>query len=165
MVRDILAQRTAAAAIGAATNPARASSYNNLIAHADGTIVNVEGKRSRYFCFVARHPDHVTLSFEYGVLLANDAGLLEGSGSQVRYATIRRAEDIREQELAAGTRVLSPSVTVQGRNRLSSAAGPYEVSRTGTPSSLRSRSRSAAESATVSSSGRQRARLLVSCSW
>jgi hypothetical protein len=43
----------------------------------------------------------VTLSFEYGVLLANDAGLLEGSGSQVRYATIRRAEDIREQELAA----------------------------------------------------------------
>jgi isopenicillin-N N-acyltransferase-like protein len=43
IVRDILAQRTSQAAIAAALNPARASSYNNLIAHTDGTIVSVEG--------------------------------------------------------------------------------------------------------------------------
>lgn len=43
VVRDILSRSTAAAAITAACNPERASSYNNLIAHADGTIVNVEG--------------------------------------------------------------------------------------------------------------------------
>jgi hypothetical protein len=59
-----------------------------------------EGRRSRYFCFVAPFPDRVALGFEYGILLANDAGLLEGNGTQVRYVTIRRAEDIREQELA-----------------------------------------------------------------
>ncbi len=43
IVRDILAQRTSQAAIEAALNPARASSYNNLVAHVDGTLVNVEG--------------------------------------------------------------------------------------------------------------------------
>jgi hypothetical protein len=60
-----------------------------------------EGRRSRYFCFVAPFEDHVALGFEYGVLLVNEAGLLEGRGSQVRYVTIRRVEDIREEELAA----------------------------------------------------------------
>lgn len=43
IVRDILAQRTSAAAVRSALRPDRASSYNNLIAHLDGTIVNVEG--------------------------------------------------------------------------------------------------------------------------
>jgi hypothetical protein len=60
-----------------------------------------EGRRSRYFCFVAPFPDRVALGFEYGVLLTNDSGLLEGSGTQVRYVTIRRVEDIREQNLVA----------------------------------------------------------------
>jgi hypothetical protein len=57
--------------------------------------------RSRYFCYIAPFADRVALGFEYGVLLANDAGLLEGTGTQVRYVTIRQPEDIREQELAA----------------------------------------------------------------
>jgi hypothetical protein len=35
------------------------------------------------------------------VLLNNDAGLLEGTGTQARYVTIREPEDIREQELTA----------------------------------------------------------------
>lgn len=48
VVRDILAQRTAQAAIDAALRPDRASSYNNLIAHADGAIVNVEGSATDY---------------------------------------------------------------------------------------------------------------------
>ena len=60
-----------------------------------------EGSRSRYFCFVAPSPDRVALGFEYGVLLTNDTGLLEGDGTQVRYVTIRCAEDIRESGLAA----------------------------------------------------------------
>jgi hypothetical protein len=60
-----------------------------------------EGSRSRYFCFVAPFPDRVALGFEYGVLLTNDTGLLEGDGTQVRYVTIRCTEDIHEPELAA----------------------------------------------------------------
>ena len=55
-----------------------------------------EGRRSRYFCFVAPFEDRIGLGFEYGVLLTNDAGLLEGGGTQVRYVTIHRVEDIRE---------------------------------------------------------------------
>jgi hypothetical protein len=57
--------------------------------------------RSRYFCYIAPFADRVTLGFEYGVLLNNDAGLLEGTGTQVRYVTIRELDDIREQELTA----------------------------------------------------------------
>jgi hypothetical protein len=60
-----------------------------------------EGRRSRYFCFIAPFEDGVTLGFEYGVLLSNDAGLLEGTGTQVRSVTIREFQDIREQELTA----------------------------------------------------------------
>jgi len=60
-----------------------------------------DGGKSRYFCFVAPSPDRVTLGFEYGVLLSDAAGLLEGTGTQVRYVTICAAEDIREPELAA----------------------------------------------------------------
>jgi isopenicillin-N N-acyltransferase-like protein len=43
IVRDILAQRTAAQALAAAARPERASSYNQLISHRDGTMVNFEG--------------------------------------------------------------------------------------------------------------------------
>jgi hypothetical protein len=60
-----------------------------------------EGRRSRYFCFIAPFVDRVALGFEYGVLLTNDASRLEGTGTQVRHVTIRCIEDIREQELAA----------------------------------------------------------------
>jgi hypothetical protein len=60
-----------------------------------------QGGRSHYFCFIAPFENRVTLGFEYGVLLSNDAGLLEGTGTQVRYVTIRKPEDLREQELTA----------------------------------------------------------------
>jgi hypothetical protein len=60
-----------------------------------------DGRRSRYFCYIAPFEERVTLGFEYGVLLSNDAGLLEGTGTQVRYVTIREAEALREQELTA----------------------------------------------------------------
>src|SRR3954447_10456726 len=60
-----------------------------------------DGRRSRYFCFIAPFEDRVALGFEYGVLLTNDAGLLEGTGTQVRHVTIRHVEDIGEPELAA----------------------------------------------------------------
>ena len=61
----------------------------------------LDGGKSRYFCYVAPYSDHVRLGFEYGVLLSDAAGLLEGAGTQVRHVTIRAASDIREPELAA----------------------------------------------------------------
>jgi isopenicillin-N N-acyltransferase like protein len=48
LVRDILAQPTVAQALAAAARPDRASSYNQLISHADGTIVNFEGSATDY---------------------------------------------------------------------------------------------------------------------
>lgn len=39
---------------------------------------------NRYFCFVAPYGDRVRLGFEWGVLLADEAGLLQDSGMQVR---------------------------------------------------------------------------------
>jgi isopenicillin-N N-acyltransferase-like protein len=53
MVRDILAQSTAARALAAAARPERASSYNQLISHADGTIVNFEGSATDYHLIYA----------------------------------------------------------------------------------------------------------------
>lgn len=60
-----------------------------------------DGRRGRYFCFVAPYPDRVVLGFEYGVLMDNQTGLLEGDGKQVRYVTLRSQDDIRPPELSA----------------------------------------------------------------
>lgn len=60
-----------------------------------------DGKRSRYFCFVAPFEDRVVLGFEYGVLMADVAGLLEGDGKQVRYVTLRSQANLRPHELSA----------------------------------------------------------------
>jgi isopenicillin-N N-acyltransferase-like protein len=48
IVRQIVACRTLEGAIAAATRPDRASSYNNLISHANGGMVNVEGSATDY---------------------------------------------------------------------------------------------------------------------
>jgi isopenicillin-N N-acyltransferase-like protein len=87
IVRDILAQRTAAAAIGAATNPARASSYNNLIAHTDGTIINVEGSGGDHALLPAQdgwtvHTNHYVAPS----MLRYEADPSDIAGSAARYA-------------------------------------------------------------------------------
>ena len=57
--------------------------------------------RGRYFCFVAPMLDHVRLGFEYGTSLTDDQHLLEGSGKQVRYVTVRDLESIDRERLIA----------------------------------------------------------------
>lgn len=46
-----------------------------------------------YVCAIFPQPDHVRLLFEHGVRLSDPGGLLEGSGTQTRHVTIRRADD------------------------------------------------------------------------
>lgn len=58
-----------------------------------------DGRRSRYFCFVAPLADSVRLGFEYGVQLGGQAAL-EGDGTQVRYVTVRTSEEIDADRLA-----------------------------------------------------------------
>jgi hypothetical protein len=60
-----------------------------------------DGRRSRYFCFVAPFADRVVLGFEYGMLMADEAGLLEGDCKQIRYVTLRNQADLRPSELSA----------------------------------------------------------------
>lgn len=59
------------------------------------------GRRDAYVGFIAPKEDHVALGFEYGVLLADPDGLLQGDGSQVRVVHITQAQEIRPQPLAA----------------------------------------------------------------
>lgn len=53
----------------------------------------------RYFAFIALQPDHVRIGFEWGVLLPDPRRLLEGSGSQVRYVSVRALGDLRAPAL------------------------------------------------------------------
>jgi isopenicillin-N N-acyltransferase like protein len=55
LVRDILAQPTAAQALTAAARPERASSYNQLISHAAGLMVNFEGSATAYDLLYAQN--------------------------------------------------------------------------------------------------------------
>lgn len=58
-----------------------------------------DGRRSRYFCFIAPLADSVRLGFEYGVQLGGQAAL-EGDGTQVRYVTVRALVEIDAGRLA-----------------------------------------------------------------
>ena len=58
------------------------------------------GNRNVYFAYIAPTADHVSLGFEWGLLVADPQGMLEGDGSQVRYARFRQLEDIRPEPLA-----------------------------------------------------------------
>jgi isopenicillin-N N-acyltransferase-like protein len=104
IVRDILAQRTADAAIRAATNPARASSYNNLIAHTDGTIVNIEGSGGDYALLPAQdgwvvHTNHYVAPS----MLQYEADPNKIAGSIARY---RRAVEL----MASAERPVAPAL-------------------------------------------------------
>lgn len=46
-----------------------------------------------YFAFIVPEKSRARIGFEWGVMLADPGGLLEGSGSQVRYVTIRTPRD------------------------------------------------------------------------
>ena len=50
--------------------------------------------QSGYFCAIFPQEDYVKLGFEYGVLLPDPDGLLEGTGKQVRYVMIHQLADI-----------------------------------------------------------------------
>jgi hypothetical protein len=59
-----------------------------------------ESGREVYVGFIAPTPEHVALGFEYGVLLSDPHGLLEGNGNQVRYVRVKSPEDIRPKLFA-----------------------------------------------------------------
>ncbi len=62
------------------------------------------GARSRYFCYIAPYNDHLRLGFEWGILMADEQGLLEGDGSQVRQVTIGAAGEIQPELLTTAVR-------------------------------------------------------------
>jgi hypothetical protein len=51
-------------------------------------------RHKRYFCFIAPKVDQVQLGFEHGRTLPDPAGLLEGTGKQVRYVTLYPEQDL-----------------------------------------------------------------------
>jgi hypothetical protein len=52
-----------------------------------------------YFCGIFPFIGGVKLVFEFGVLLPDPAGLLQGEGKQVRFVHLRRLSDIRVKAL------------------------------------------------------------------
>ena len=52
-----------------------------------------------YFCGIFPLTDGANLLFEFGVLLPDAAGLLQGEGKQVRYVPLRKPGDIRVKVL------------------------------------------------------------------
>lgn len=66
-----------------------------------------------YFAFIAFEREHIRIGFEWGVLLADPGGLLEGAGSQVRHLSIQRVGELRNPAVtdllrAAATQVPPP---------------------------------------------------------
>jgi isopenicillin-N N-acyltransferase-like protein len=90
LVRDILAQHTAQAALAAAARPERASSYNQLISHADGTIVNFEGSATDYELIYAQEGWTVHTNHYCSIkMAAYERDPTETGGSCLRYERAR----------------------------------------------------------------------------
>jgi hypothetical protein len=54
-----------------------------------------------YFCAIFPEQNQVKLGFEFGVLLPDPAGLLTGSGKQVRYVLFRQPDEMQEAAIEA----------------------------------------------------------------
>lgn len=53
-----------------------------------------------YFAFIVPERDALRIGFEWGVMLSDPRGLLEGTGNQVRYVTIRKTKDLAAPALS-----------------------------------------------------------------
>ena len=96
VVRDILAQPTVEQALAAANRPERASSYNQLLSHADGTIVNFEGSATDYELIYAQegwtvHTNH----YCSGKMARYEAEPDANHGSCLRYDRARQLMESR----------------------------------------------------------------------
>ena len=56
-----------------------------------------QGRRDAYFCFIAPFENRLMLGFEYGIQLFDPGLRLEGDGTQVRYLTVRKEDDIEPE--------------------------------------------------------------------
>jgi hypothetical protein len=67
-----------------------------------GYDLPVGPRRTVYFAMIWAEPVHVHLGFEYGVLMADPRGLLEGRGitKKVRWVTLTPASRLAEDDLA-----------------------------------------------------------------
>jgi hypothetical protein len=64
-------------------------------AHAVWHSLSYRHPESGYFCGIFPQADRVDVAFEFGVLLADPEGVLEGDGKQVRYLRLRHSGDLR----------------------------------------------------------------------
>ncbi len=58
-------------------------------------------KMSEHYCYIGVQPKHVNAGFYYGAALPDPAGLLEGTGKNLRHVKIRSVQDARRRELLA----------------------------------------------------------------
>ncbi|HEU4571221.1 MAG TPA: DUF1801 domain-containing protein [Candidatus Limnocylindrales bacterium] len=89
-----------------------------------GYDVPVDRGRTRYFCFVLPEPRHVHLGFEYGALMADLDGLLEGAGvtKRVRWLTFRPGDRIDPAAVAPLIREAADAATLPAGAWRSAAA-------------------------------------------
>jgi hypothetical protein len=71
---------------------------------APGAEVSIKWARPVYeyngpLCYIMAFENHVNLGFSHGVDLPDGAGILEGSGKQMRHVKVTGVEDILEGEL------------------------------------------------------------------
>ncbi len=57
------------------------------------------GSKSRYVGFIAPSDSEVRLGFEYGTKIKHSAVPLEGKGTQVRYVSFTKPEQVKQSEL------------------------------------------------------------------
>ncbi len=76
-----------------------ASPESSESANAVWRSVSYTHPESGYFCGLFPFLDRLDVAFEWGVLLPDPEGILEGDGKQVCYVRIHRAKDIRPRAL------------------------------------------------------------------
>ncbi len=101
-VRDMVRRPTVAEAVSAALHPRRASSYNNLLSHRDGTVVNVEGSATDAELITPGEQGTLAHTNHYVAerMLHFEQDVESASGSDVRYR--RALEWLAAGDITAG---------------------------------------------------------------
>jgi hypothetical protein len=57
--------------------------------------------QKRLICYLAFHKSHLNFGFDYGALLTDPEGLLDGTGKNMRHVKLGTTADIRQEQFAA----------------------------------------------------------------
>ncbi len=69
--------------------------------HALSSVYSTSRQLKHGFCHIAIYSEHMNLGFNYGTMLDDPTGLLQGTGKTIRHVPVRTEDELQNPDLIA----------------------------------------------------------------